>query len=171
MRRSSTKHKHKVCRTQPTSIQVRSTQMRRIIIFVTLTLTSLIYVSGQPAPPSAQAQKARGRVMVKKLPVKVEGVMLKDGQVKLKPGYKFVKRPNGTVAVARISGSVGQGNNVGGTWSCGCTAAADPKEGVPPGECSVNFFPGGMNCSQGSCTGTCFLAATVEGARTNVIMY
>jgi hypothetical protein len=144
--------------------------MKCIIIFVTLTLTLLIWASGQTPPSDGPAQKGRGRAMVKKLPDKVEGVMLKDDQVKLKPGYKFVKRANGTVAVAIISGSVGL-NDVGGTWACGCTADALPKKGVPTGTCTVNFYPGGLNCSQGTCTGTCFLAATVEGTKTNIIMY
>jgi len=163
------RHNHKVCRTQPTSIQLRSTQMRRIIIFVTLTLTSLIYVSGQPAPPGGSAQKARGRVMVKKLPDKVEGVMLKDGQVKLKPGYKFVKRTNGTVAVARISGSVGLSNNVGGTWDCQCYS--DITILAPKGKCGATIGNGGIQCNAGTCNASCTLVTTVEGAKTNVIMY
>ncbi len=137
--------------------------MRHIIIFVTLTLTSLVYASGQPAPPGSPAQKAGGRVLVTKLPDKVEGVMLKDGQVKLKPGYKFVKRTNGTVAVARISGSVGQGNNIGGTFRCSC-------DGVGTG-CGVLTGPKGLTCSQGTCKGSCTLSTSVEGETTNIIMY
>jgi hypothetical protein len=142
--------------------------MRRIIIFVTLTLTSVVYASGQPAPAGSAVQKGRGRVMVKRLPDKVEGVMLKDGQVKLKPGYKFVKRTNGTVAVARISGSVSQGNNISGTWSCSCTTTSGP---AGKGKCAVTISSSFISCESDICTGSCTLLTTVEGARTNVIMY
>jgi hypothetical protein len=144
--------------------------MRHIIIFVTLTLTSLVYANGQPAPAGSAAQKAGGRVVVTKLPDKFEGVMLKDGQIKLKPGYKFVKRTNGTVAVARISGSVGLGNNVGGTFKCSCVSN---RNGIDTaiGECGVNFGTDGINCTQGKCNRTCVLSGTVEGAKTNIIMY
>jgi hypothetical protein len=101
--------------------------------------------------------------MVKRLPDKVEGIMLKDGQVKLKPGYKFVKRTNGTVTVARISGSVGLSNNVGGAWNCVCN---DFKS-----SCGVIADPGGLICTNGTCKGNCTLTITVEGAKTNIIMY
>ena len=145
--------------------------MRRIIILVTLTLTSLICANGQPAPPGSSAQKGRGRVMVKRLPAKVEGVILKDGEVKLKPGYKFVKRTNGMVAVARISGSVGLSNNLSGTWGCQCSDILEPSKESRGGDCGVFFDPTRLRCTQGSCKGSCTLAATVDGVRTNIIMY
>jgi hypothetical protein len=106
--------------------------------------------------------------MVKRLPDKVEGVMLKDGQIKLKPGYKFVKRTNGTVAVARISGSVGLDNTIGGTWACTCYSDTILKA---TGKCGASFANGSVQCDGGTCEGSCVLSATVQGARTNVIMY
>jgi len=82
--------------------------MRRIgtvvirIFVISLALVLLVFAQKQPATsrtqptsPSSgateQTPKIKGRNLVKKLPVGIEGVTLEDGFIKLKPGYKFVK--------------------------------------------------------------------------------
>jgi hypothetical protein len=70
----------------------------------------------QKPEPQAETATAKRTVLVKQLPASVEGVSLKGSQVKLKPGYKFVKEPNNTITVARMNGT-----GVGGTWKCECS--------------------------------------------------
>jgi hypothetical protein len=111
----------------------------------------------QKPEPQAETATAKRTVLVKQLPASVEGVSLKGSQVKLKPGYKFVKEPNNTISVARMNGT-----GIGGTWKCECSNN---------GACGVSISPiTGLDCLTESCTGTCTLKVTVGDKATAVLM-
>lgn len=77
--------------------------MRHIsMVLIALILTLSTGASGQT--PNSNGRKPAPKALVRKLPSGTEGVQLKGNSVRAKPGYKFVKQPNGTVTVARISG-------------------------------------------------------------------
>ena len=84
--------------------------------------------------------------------------------VRAKSGYKFVKQPNGSVAVARMAGGPG----VGGTWSCDCEG---PAGGPGTGDCTAQISTGGLTCLAGTCNGSCNLTVTTPGLRKAIIMY
>ena len=142
--------------------------MRRIfIIAVTLAFISLICVSGQTPNANTQrpqlsgkVERPKGKVLVNKLPSGSQGVSIKNGAVKLKPGYKFVKQENGTVSVARIKGG---GAGVGGTWDCSCWSGT--------GGCEAYILADTISCLKSDCTGSCKLSIVIKGAKTGVIMY
>jgi hypothetical protein len=139
--------------------------MKRISVIIlglaSVVLTILSCVSTQA--PTTAAPKA-GKPLVKRLPAKIEGVELVGGTVKAKPGYKFVKQPNGTATVARIGGG-GGGPGLGGTWSCSC---------MDGGTCSVIIVGGWIWCFTGSgatCTAYCELSVTTTGLRQAIMAY
>ncbi len=133
-------------------------------IFVTLTLAFQIYYSGQA--PLAYGQKGqtntvaprKGKAIVSKLPTDAEGVILKDGMVKVKAGNKFVKQADGTVTVARIKGGAG----IGGKWDCDCSK---------DGSCDLVSNGTSLTCSGGTCKGSCTLSITTTRAKTGVLIY
>jgi hypothetical protein len=102
-----------------------------------------------------QIDKAKAKeVLVKRLPDGVEGVELKNGAVRLRPGYKYVKQSDGTIGVALIAGGGAGGSNTGGSWTCECVGGR--------GACEEFFVAdkylgcrstGGPN----GCSGTCDL--------------
>src|SRR5204862_3102384 len=116
--------------------------MKRIVILATtiaFSLTTIGYVYG--LPPQTAAVK-EGKALVKTLPRGVEGVELVGNKVRLKPGFKFTKRTNGTVAVARMAG--GHGAGVGGDWSCSCTGSKGET-----GTCSTTITNDLLVCLKG----------------------
>jgi hypothetical protein len=125
-----------------------------------------VIIVGCVETPTTVTQKT-GRPLVKRLPSKVKGVELVGGTVRAKPGYQFVKQPNGTVIVARMGGG---GLGVGGSWNCECEG---PSGGEGTGECGSIVSPtGGLNCTTGKCNGTCNLVVTTEpGKFTRIIAY
>ena len=100
-----------------------------------------------------------GKAQVRLLPRGAGGVELKAGVLRVKPGYKFEMKDDGTVSVARINGGVG----VGGGWSCGCGSSAG-------GTCVAKIVLGTLSCHNGTCN-DCFLDVTVNKVRTNIIRY
>ena len=146
--------------------------MRRIIVVITLALASLISASGQTPRSRGQAVRPKGKALVNKLPVKAQGVTLKKGTVRLKPGYKFVKQEDGSVTVARIRGGGGGGLGIGGSWDCGCISIGVPGGDPPEGRCSAQIAAGGvLFCNKGTCNGGCELEITIDRVKTGVIMY
>jgi hypothetical protein len=142
--------------------------MNRIIVIILgvacVVLTILSCVSTQA--PTTKAPKA-GKPLVKRLPAHVEGVELVGGMVRVKPGFQWVKQPNGTVTVARIGGG-GGGPGISGSWSCDCTGAN------ATGTCSSTTSQGSLSCyksSKDTCTGTCELTVTTRGVTTGIFMY
>jgi len=102
----------------------------------------------------------KGKVLVKRLPDGAEGVELKEGVVRVKPDFKFVKGDKGTVTVARMSGGLG----VGGTWSCACGSEGG-------GTCkAVITGEGKLSCSAGTCN-DCSLDVVVDKLRTTIMRY
>ena len=143
--------------------------MRRTIIsFVcALALTPLLFVSGQTpnansrmAQSDNQAAKPKARTLVNKLPAGAQGVTLKNNAVRLKPGYKFVKQDDGTIAVARIRGG---GLGVGGTWNCSCWSGT--------GGCEAYIVGDTISCLKKDCTGSCQLSIVIKDVKTGVVMY
>jgi len=140
--------------------------MRRVNMTVIVALILGLLTNAHSQTPKSKNHKPESRaetatakrtVLVKQLPASVEGVSLKDGQVKLKPGYKFVKEPNNTITVARMNGA-----GIGGTWKCECS---------DKGACGVSISPNtGLDCLTESCTGSCTLKVTVGDKATAVLM-
>lgn len=90
------------------------------------------------------------------------GVVLENGRIKLKPGYKFVKQPGNRLAVARIRGAAPQ---TGGTWTCDCAES---------GGCQVEISGGFLTCTpagENACKKGCYLNVTVGPEPKNIIIY
>ena len=136
--------------------------MKRISAII-LTLASIgVIILGCAQGPTTVTPKA-GKPLVKHLPPKVQGVELVGGTVRAKEGYHFVKQPNGTVTVARMNGQ-----GVGGSWKCFCEG---PSGGEGTGECGSTVDPlSGLNCTTGTCNGTCHLKVTTEPGKWTAIM-
>ncbi len=128
------------------------------LIFLALTLMSLAcaHERKHAQTPPEQSQLPKGTALVKELPGSVEGVELKDGSLKLKPGFTFEKDPRHGFVIARMSG--GQHVTSGG---CGCTG----------GTCDPVLKGGIIVCESSGCTGSCGLALTIAGVRMNIIRY
>ena len=122
--------------------------MKRISIIVMAIVFTLMAIGYVESKPMEAAAPATGRALVKKLPAGVEGVELTSNAVRLKSGFKFVRKSNNTVAVARMSGG---GLGVSGTFSCGCAG----------GDCSATTSGGTLFCTAGKgCKGPCQLTTT-----------
>ena len=85
---------------------------------------------------TSQPVKAK-KVLVRELPKTLEGIVLENGVLKLKSGYKFVPQLNNSVAVALQAG----GNGVSGSFDCFCA-----KEGG--GGCSAKTVGGTISCAK-----------------------
>ena len=148
-----------------------------VVTLVTLALALLIYAQKQKSPSGQTAEtnsntasagsspglKPKGRLLVKKLP---EGVMLKDGVVTAKPGYKFVTGEDGKVRVALVRG--GGGLSVGGTWDCSC-AGVNHK-----GSCTKFQGPNQLSCYSDPdtpCSGECALTTTTKGITQRIMAW
>lgn len=117
---------------------------------------------GETDNSSTRSTSARkGKVLVKRLPDGAEGVELKEGALRIRDGYKFVKNPNGTVTVARMN----DGQGVGGSWSCTC----DDKGG---GDCEAVISGGSISCKvvPFSCN-SCSMSVVVSKVRTSIMRY
>lgn len=147
-------------------------------ILAVLALTLLVSAYSPWPQPGAQAgrtatqDQARQSVKAKKIlvsevPKEIEGVLLENGEFRLKRGYKFVNQTRNTVAVALMAGGA-----TTGTFICGC--AADAGSGKrPSGDCEarVKNDPNGVGtitCQKkdtNPCNDTCLMSAK----RTNQI--
>ena len=96
--------------------------MRHINIVTAVALIfSLMILSYSQSPQpqsrtgetSSQAANAKGKALVKRLPADLEGVELKDGGLRVKPGYKFMTAHDGIVLVARLKDAVGDSTRAG----------------------------------------------------------
>ena len=110
----------------------------------------------------------KGEALVEKLPEGVEGVEIKDGIVKIMPGYKFVNKDNKVTVMRAAGGGAGGGGRlgVGGSWSCVC------KEGV--GGCSTMVEDNQIYCTPGgepACPDKCVLSIIIKAAKTGIIRY
>lgn len=101
------------------------------------------------------------RVLVKRLPPKAKGVTLKNGEVRLKRGYKFVKQADGAISVEKIGGGE---TGMTGKWRCDC----DTWSGA--GTCIITSNDFMLTCLQGTC-GECNLTMEIEGVSTPIIKY
>ena len=112
--------------------------------------------------PAGQPVKAK-KVLVKELPKTLQGIVLENGVLKLKPGYKFVPQPNNTVKVALQAG----GGGVTGSFDCFCA-----KEGG--GGCSATTVGGTISCGKSKttpCSDDCILRTTIDGVKSRLAIY
>jgi len=135
--------------------------MKIVSAFLTFLALTLVFFAcaherKHAQTPPEQTQVPKGTVLVKELPGSVEGVELKDGSLRLKLGFTFEKQPGHGFSIARMSG--GQHVTSGG---CGCTG----------GTCDPVLKGGIIVCESSGCTGSCGLALTIAGAKTNIIRY
>jgi hypothetical protein len=148
-----------------------------VVTLVTLALALLIYaqkqesLSGHVAEINSstasedQVQKLKGTLLVKRLPKGLEGVMLKDGVVTAKPGYKFVTGEDGIVRVALVKGGGGGLSDTGGSWSCKCAGE---------GGCSSATAGPTLFCSKSptdTCKGECTLTVIIKGVTNRIMAY
>ena len=94
--------------------------MRRIrknfvVVIVGISLLSFVACEQSSTPDETTITPKQGVALVDKLPDEAEGLILEDGYLKLKPGYKFEEQKDGTATVARIAGG-----STGGSVSCKC---------------------------------------------------
>ena len=133
--------------------------MKRISIIVMAIVFTLMAIGYVESKPMEAAAPTTGRALVKKLPAGVEGVELTSNAVRLKSGFKFVRKSSNTVAVARMSGG---GLGVSGTFSCAC---------APGGQCSATTSGGSLYCTPTKCKGGCTLTTTIGGIKQGVLAY
>src|SRR5205085_9623668 len=140
--------------------------MRRIILSaVTLVLAMVIHAQSQTLQSKSSAPKsdsngqgsrsapAKGTLLVKKLPDGIKGVTIKNGMVRLLPGYKFVRHSDGTITVDESKGGGGASKTTG-TWSCAC---------AEKGLCAAITNDNGLSCvktEKNPCSGPCRLTVT-----------
>ena len=77
----------------------------RLLTLLALTLVLLACAHQQRQAQTSQSDMPRGTVLVKQLPAGAEGLELKEGSLRLRPGYNFVKQSGHRFAVARMSGA------------------------------------------------------------------
>jgi len=123
---------------------------------VILTSLTLMLLSCAHEATNQSGSPSKGKVLVKQLPAGVEGVELKDGALRLRSGFTFVKKPRHRFALVRISN--GQTVTTGG---CGCTG----------GTCEPTAGGGIIVCEGSNCTGSCGLALTARGVSTRIIEF
>jgi hypothetical protein len=146
--------------------------MKRLSPMFLLGLTLVACTYSKTAPPeapapspavqtSSPAQSAvpKGKVLVEALPAGVEGLELRNGELRLLGGYEFVEQPENAFKVMRARD--GQQVGIGG---CGCSRL---------GLCKPVLSPDGIIVCQveGLCIGSCGLAVTAGGVSTDIIMY
>jgi len=122
-------------------------------------------ISGHAAREIVEVPK--GEALVEKLPQGVEGLEMKDGVVKIRPGYKFEKKENKvTVMRAAGGGTAGGRVGVGGAWSCVC------KQGA--GGCSTMVEDNQIFCAPGgepACSDKCVLSVVIKAAKSQIFIY
>ena len=154
-----------ICHASGNQVLKRRETMRRIsliIMTIACILTMLSCVSEQA--PTTEAPRV-GKPLVTRLPAKIEGVEVISGTVRAKSGFKFVKQPNGSVAVA----PVGTPGIAAGTWSCDC--GPKPSGGAPTGFCGAVISQDVLYCKTDTCSGECHLTVTISGVSKPVIAY
>jgi hypothetical protein len=148
-----------------------------VVTLVTLALALLIYAQKQKSPSGQtaeinsntasedQVQKLKGKLLVKKLPSGIEGVMLKEGVVTAKPGYQFVTGEDGTVRVALVKGGGGP-SDTGGSFNCSCDGGQ--------GGCSPATVSATLSCIKNptdACKGVCTLTVIFKGVTNRIMAY
>ena len=135
--------------------------MKRTSMVVILVLGVVAAFACKGTTPQQTQTSSAGTVLVKELPAGVEGLELREGALRLQDGYEFVKGPGGTFTVSRINVPTNPTPPTGG--GCGCSGAA---EGCQP------VLKGGIIVCEGGCgTGTCGLALTAGGVKTDIIKW
>jgi hypothetical protein len=145
-----------------------------LVTVVGVILIALIFAYSQspqrtskPAQTATQAEpskpvKAR-KVLVKELPKGLEGIELKNGEFKLKPGYKFVPDSNSSGTVALQTGGL---SDVDGKFKCSCSV---------DGSCTFVSHQGTLFCVKkptDTCTeGVCDFTVTIGGLKTKLAIF
>jgi len=154
--------------------------MRRISILTAIALTLAMVIYGQSQTPQSkssapksessgannQRAKPKGRLLVKRLPNGVEGVVIKNGMVRVKPGYKFVKGEDGKVSVYLMSGG-GGGLPVSGSWDCYCTK----ESGSGVGTCKAVVSGDYLSCLAGAGCSECKLSVIFGMSTKPIVAY
>jgi hypothetical protein len=135
-----------------------------IILAALLTLTACAYGYNQRRASRDIRNIPKGQLLIEKLPEGAEGVVLEEGVVKAKPGYKFVKKGN-KVMVMKVG--AGGGLSLGGSWSCACNAGGEG--------CETFYDEGVILCrkviGKDACAEKCVLSITIKGVKAQIIQY
>ena len=120
--------------------------------------------------PRDRAELPKGTAVVEKLPEGVEGVIMEKGVVKIRPGYKAVKKGNKVTVIVTVMrsavGGAGGRLGVGGSWSCVC------KQGT--GGCSTMVQDNQIFCAPGgepACPDKCVLSVVINALKSEIIRY
>lgn len=140
--------------------------MRRVLAFflVAASLASFSAAFAQNERKGISLPKTK--LLTSRLPRGVEGVTIDRSGVRLKPGYKAVKQPNGGMAVARIAGGTGGGADLTGTFMCICP-------GGDPGACWVINNGISLTCmtlNAYTCS-MCTMIVVIQGAQTKLMSF
>jgi hypothetical protein len=126
--------------------------------------------STQPAPQAEVAKPVKAkRLLVRKLPEGLEGMVLKNGMFALAPGFKFEPRGETAFALVRVNNSGGGGS---ATVDCSCsghnvTGSCVPKTVSGGGTTVLSCGPPKEN----RCTGECVMVVTMGGSKTKLAIF
>jgi hypothetical protein len=93
--------------------------LRRILAF-TLLAGAVALIGSAFAQEGRRTALPKMKLLSSGLPRGLEGVTIDSSGVRLKPGYRAVKQPNGGMAVARVATSGSGGAGITGTFMCTC---------------------------------------------------
>jgi hypothetical protein len=139
--------------------------MKRRNLLVAAAIAQIVTTFGCVSTPPPDAQTPRtGKVLVERLPVGMEGVELVADTMRIKPGFQWVKQPDGTVIVQRIAGTGDGGPGLEGTWSCDCDTGPYSCEAVLLDDTT-------LKCKYKDCLSCKLSGKTKTGSKTAIIAY
>jgi len=136
-----------------------------VVVIVGISVLSFAACENSSTPVGTTPTPKQGVALVDKLSDDEEGVILEDGYLKLKPGYKFEEQKDGTVTVARMAG----GGTVG-SKKCECE---DDLGNEGRGTCNFKKDDGGFGwCDSGTCNKSCVMWTRLpDGATSRILKY
>ena len=149
--------------------------MRRMLLAIVgaMVLTTFGFVGSQSPPTTPQTSQTAAesaemrpakakKILVKRLPVALEGIVVEGGKFKLKPGYKFVPQTDNKMSIAMKAGGYG----VKGSFSCECQ--------IGKGGCSIVTIDDMLSCNRNKetpCSNHCLLITTIDGNSTKLAIF
>ena len=136
-----------------------------VVVIVGISVLFLAACENSSTPVGTPSTPKQGVALVDKLSDDEEGVILEDGYLKLKPGYKFEEQKDGTVTVARMA----DGSPVG-SKKCECE---DDLGNKGRGTCNFKKDDGAVGwCDRGTCNKSCTMWTKLpDGTTLRILKY